>query len=123
MSLSNENRLGFELVQAQAHFSHRNVSVGQWQLDANETWTVQSGSISDLLLTLHLAPGYAEGVLLWKDFAAGRLILSIDADVVGYIVWGNTRLYRIATSVRGMDFNAAEETKRNLCKCKSYTDN
>lgn len=120
LSISNENRFGFELDYAVAKIHHRNISVGSWHLNVSDPFIAEAGSISDLLLTLHIAPGFSEGIVLWKDFLQGTLVFSIDADVTGYIKWGSMKLYRLSTSVRGIEFPVDVETPRNLCNCPDY---
>ena len=118
LSISNENRFGFELDYALAKIHHNNISVGSWRLE--KPWIAEAGSISDLLLTIHIAPGFSEGLALWNDFIRNRLVFSIDADVTGYIKYGTTKLYRLSTSVTGIEFQVDAVTPRNLCNCSSY---
>lgn len=120
LSISNENRFAFELEHAVARIHHDNITVGFWQLNDTTTWTAEAGSISDLLLTLHIEPGFTEGISLWKAFLQNTLVFKIDADVRGSIKLGDHRLYSVSSSVQDLEFFVGDVTPRNLCQCTEY---
>ena len=114
--------VGFVLEQSQATIYHNNLTVGFWHLNASTPWTAQSGAISDMLLTIHIDPGYTEGLSLLKDFMENKLVFHLDVAVAGSIQWGSWQLYRLKTQVKNIEFLVGEELDRSICKCKDYYD-
>lgn len=120
LSISNQNRFGFTLVEAEANIHHNNITVGRWQMDPSQPLTIMPGSITDFIITLHLAPGFSEGAALAKDFYSNTLVFNIDAAISGVVTYHGHSLTRLATHVNGIEFNVGAETPRNLCNCRDY---
>lgn len=142
ISVINENRFGFVLEEGTADIYHNDTLVGAWKLEA--PYEAKAGSISDVITSIHIEPGYAEAYTLLNAFRKNELIFRINASITGSITWGVHKvrlhlepnpvlvvsligcaclqIYRISSSVPDIEFLVGAEYDRGLCKCTEYLE-
>lgn len=86
ISVINENRFGFVLEEGTADIYHNDTLVGAWKLET--PYEAKAGSISDVITSIHIEPGYAEAYSLLNAFRKNELIFRINASITGSITWG-----------------------------------
>eukprot|EP00937_MAST-01D_sp_MAST-1D-sp2_P006328 g6328.t1 len=118
LSVYNPNRFALRVRTVTATFSHRNLTVGSFELDGGVQ--LAAGSVTDVRALLRFTPSATQAMYLLYDYEAGRLSLDLGADFEADVAVGGLPVYSLRSSVPAHALQLNGLADRSICVCKDF---
>jgi len=120
LSVYNPNRLDVAISSGQGVFKHDHEAIGQVEV---APFLIKGGAITDVLVTLVFTPSVWKSLQLDLAFQTGSLMLMVDMNVAGRVIWNGRRLFPFTYGLQNYFIHVGKETTggpRHLCNCTAW---